>query len=376
MTTEKLLQVNEKDAETILDLIEISERALDLLDGPRDDDERMTVGCTAYQRLVDSLTVLNVLPEPSTGYGSPGYARAAAALKHLTEPFIPGLGRHVPGMTTMQELRGLTDTQVAETVIQRHEDHRRFAVHGKAAEMREQLDRFNISAGPSVPISKPDILAAMQRMLAEIKDIKPPGLSDEEWNIVQNMRKHKVGDFTLTGFTAPAREGMSFSSPLFGHFPITVQPPSAVVKISTDTGSGHYLWMDGDLNIPSAICDSNGQVVLAWCKICGQAEGELASVCPGPRAVSLELSLYRPDFLASCDCHGGGTRCWHSANGVPNCEIDDDGADDISFSLSAEYEAKLDALPDSPVPAKRADGNGRDVDADMEADGDHDQGAQ
>lgn len=44
----------------------------------------------------------------------------------------------------------------------------------------------------------------------------------------------------------------------------------------------HDLWKDGDENIPYAIQDRNGQVCLAYCKVCGQAEIELEANCPGP----------------------------------------------------------------------------------------------
>jgi len=43
---------------------------------------------------------------------------------------------------------------------------------------------------------------------------------------------------------------------------------------------GHNLFEDGDKNIPKCITDSNGQVVLAMCKVCGKAESELTdSTC-------------------------------------------------------------------------------------------------
>lgn len=37
----------------------------------------------------------------------------------------------------------------------------------------------------------------------------------------------------------------------------------------------HLLYKDGDPDIPRAICDSNGQVVLGLCRICNAAEAEL-----------------------------------------------------------------------------------------------------
>jgi hypothetical protein len=37
----------------------------------------------------------------------------------------------------------------------------------------------------------------------------------------------------------------------------------------------HLLYKDGDPNAPDSILDSNGQVVLGLCRICGAAEAEL-----------------------------------------------------------------------------------------------------
>ena len=47
----------------------------------------------------------------------------------------------------------------------------------------------------------------------------------------------------------------------------------------------HDLWVTADKDRPGPICDSNGEVVLGQCKVCGMAEIELElePVCPGPR---------------------------------------------------------------------------------------------
>ena len=47
----------------------------------------------------------------------------------------------------------------------------------------------------------------------------------------------------------------------------------------------HDLIKTGDEDSHRAIEDTNGEVVLAQCRVCGQAEGELAEVCPGPRTL-------------------------------------------------------------------------------------------
>lgn len=47
----------------------------------------------------------------------------------------------------------------------------------------------------------------------------------------------------------------------------------------------HELYSDSDPVKPDAICDSNGQVVLGLCKVCGQAEGDLEPTCPSKRTL-------------------------------------------------------------------------------------------
>jgi len=47
------------------------------------------------------------------------------------------------------------------------------------------------------------------------------------------------------------------------------------------TNLEHDLWKDGDDDIPKAITDNNGAVVLGLCKVCGGGECELATNCPG-----------------------------------------------------------------------------------------------
>lgn len=45
----------------------------------------------------------------------------------------------------------------------------------------------------------------------------------------------------------------------------------------------HRLYKTGDDGAPDAIKDRNSEVVLSLCKVCNQAEGELAPTCPGVR---------------------------------------------------------------------------------------------
>lgn len=45
----------------------------------------------------------------------------------------------------------------------------------------------------------------------------------------------------------------------------------------------HAFIKNGDPEVHESICDAHGDVVLSQCKVCGQAEGELAESCPGAR---------------------------------------------------------------------------------------------
>jgi hypothetical protein len=50
----------------------------------------------------------------------------------------------------------------------------------------------------------------------------------------------------------------------------------------------HILYTTKDKDKPQIICDSNGEVALGLCKICGAAEIELEIDCPGRRLTSEE----------------------------------------------------------------------------------------
>lgn len=45
----------------------------------------------------------------------------------------------------------------------------------------------------------------------------------------------------------------------------------------------HVLYRTSDPDRPDQICDANGEVVLALCRVCGKCEAELEATCPGPR---------------------------------------------------------------------------------------------
>lgn len=51
---------------------------------------------------------------------------------------------------------------------------------------------------------------------------------------------------------------------------------------------GHVLWCDSDVDAPSVIKDSNGDVVLGLCKNCGRGEVELQEPC----SVEMKAKVY------------------------------------------------------------------------------------
>lgn len=44
--------------------------------------------------------------------------------------------------------------------------------------------------------------------------------------------------------------------------------------------TGHVFWKKGDTGLPDCLTDRNGDIVLGMCKVCGQAEADLADSCP------------------------------------------------------------------------------------------------
>lgn len=53
----------------------------------------------------------------------------------------------------------------------------------------------------------------------------------------------------------------------------------------------HDLFTNSDSDIPTEICDRNGEVVLALCKRCGSAEIELSSICkPTPKKFVIQCA--------------------------------------------------------------------------------------
>jgi len=64
----------------------------------------------------------------------------------------------------------------------------------------------------------------------------------------------------------------------------------------------HTLWKDGDKNIPKAILDRNGDVVLGLCKVCGKGESELVEPCVEQVCQGIEIA---PGVYSGCDASAG-----------------------------------------------------------------------
>jgi hypothetical protein len=55
----------------------------------------------------------------------------------------------------------------------------------------------------------------------------------------------------------------------------------------------HILYKTIDVDTPDVICDSNGEVVLGLCRVCGRGEIELEGPCPGRLPTHTEINALR-----------------------------------------------------------------------------------
>lgn len=81
----------------------------------------------------------------------------------------------------------------------------------------------------------------------------------------------------------------------------------------------HDLYKDGDEGIPSAITDGSGSVALSLCKVCGQGEGDLEEVCPGPKRQPVIETLKKGEVAVSV---AEAERLLASAYGVALKDVD------------------------------------------------------
>ena len=72
-----------------------------------------------------------------------------------------------------------------------------------------------------------------------------------------------------------------------------------ILKHISDGNIPHDIYKDGDKDIPEALLDRNGQVALAQCKVCGQAEGDLEEFCPPSLPVTKEITVEANTFARS-----------------------------------------------------------------------------
>ena len=96
------------------------------------------------------------------------------------------------------------------------------------------------------------------------------------------------------------------------------------VKLREQNEPCHVLWKTGEVGVPSAILDRNGEVVLGLCKICGKGECDLVEPCkphpapipevkdafPQARRLALELEC----LILSCKDTVAVSKWWDSAN--------------------------------------------------------------
>lgn len=59
----------------------------------------------------------------------------------------------------------------------------------------------------------------------------------------------------------------------------------------------HVLHETGDADNPAVILDSNGEVVLGLCRVCGGGEGQLATSCIGRRLTEAEMKMIYDGIL-------------------------------------------------------------------------------
>jgi hypothetical protein len=99
------------------------------------------------------------------------------------------------------------------------------------------------------------------------------------WGMLQDLPKLLSGHARFAPY--------AWSAPIFrisrkaksAEYSVLKHPFPARAEYKAPAALRHELWQDGDEDPPSSILDSNGQVVLSLCKVCGRAESELASEC-------------------------------------------------------------------------------------------------
>lgn len=68
----------------------------------------------------------------------------------------------------------------------------------------------------------------------------------------------------------------------------------------------HVLFETEDADRPACVCDSNGDVVLSLCRICGKGEADLEQECPvGPREILIDTIAHLAAAISAYERYVG-----------------------------------------------------------------------
>jgi hypothetical protein len=107
---------------------------------------------------------------------------------------------------------------------------------------------------------------------------------------------HCEGEYMMDGFVKRLREVLETAKAQgAGEYlpicPLCKRRPACCGDVCHSTACAppyrrakqHVFYKDKDRDAPQPILDRNGKVVLALCRVCGQGEATLESVCPGKK---------------------------------------------------------------------------------------------
>lgn len=109
--------------------------------------------------------------------------------------------------------------------------------------------------------------------------------------------------------------------------------PEILATPAAQTAASHVLYTNADRDLPSAICDRNGAVVLRMCKVCGRGEVELDEPCSPAAGVQDRAALAKdikdsinelaegrkfPDLMEAVDALAASPAAPTAATAPPN----------------------------------------------------------
>lgn len=106
----------------------------------------------------------------------------------------------------------------------------------------------------------------------------------------------------------------------------------------------HQLREKGDPGLPDVLTDRNGDIALGMCKVCGQAEAELADSCPG-----INLEEFRPLARWVSNCAGHGINAGMRAKGERLLVLIDGQADPLCVKKLADCQYPKCGCNDRPT---------------------------